>query len=84
MIQKLSIIIPAFNEEKTIAQVLDIVSNLRLVHDIEKEILDAGFQILYLYINSGKRMIPVLERETALRSDPVVLRIIATKNFVGE
>ena len=39
MIQKLSIIIPAFNEEKTIAQVLDIVSNLRLVHDIEKEIL---------------------------------------------
>jgi len=39
MIQKLSIIIPAFNEEKTIAQVLDIVSNLSLVHNIEKEIL---------------------------------------------
>tara|TARA_B110000046_G_scaffold63181_1_gene70586 strand:+ start:4073 stop:4777 length:705 start_codon:yes stop_codon:yes gene_type:complete len=39
MIQKLSIIIPAFNEEKTIAQVLDIVSNLKLVQNIEKEIL---------------------------------------------
>ncbi|MDB4062361.1 glycosyltransferase family 2 protein [Vicingaceae bacterium] len=39
MIQKLSIIIPAFNEEKTIAQVLDIISKLKLVHNIEKEIL---------------------------------------------
>lgn len=39
MIQKLSIIIPAFNEEKTIVQVLEIVSNLKLVHNIEKEIL---------------------------------------------
>ncbi|MDB9964130.1 glycosyltransferase family 2 protein [Vicingaceae bacterium] len=39
MIQKLSIIIPAFNEEKTIAQVLDIISKLNLVHNIEKEIL---------------------------------------------
>ena len=39
MIQKLSIIIPAFNEEKTITQVLDIVSKLKLVQNIEKEIL---------------------------------------------
>tara|TARA_B110000503_G_scaffold137497_1_gene221783 strand:- start:1985 stop:2689 length:705 start_codon:yes stop_codon:yes gene_type:complete len=39
VIQKLSIIIPAFNEEKTITQVLDIVSKLKLVQNIEKEIL---------------------------------------------
>jgi glycosyltransferase involved in cell wall biosynthesis len=39
VIQKLSIIIPAFNEEKTIAQVLDIVSKLKLVQNIKKEIL---------------------------------------------
>ena len=39
MIQKLSIIIPAFNEEKTIVQVLEIVSKLKLIHNIQKEIL---------------------------------------------
>lgn len=39
MIQKLSIIIPAFNEEKTIVQVLEIISKLKLVNGIEKEIL---------------------------------------------
>jgi len=39
VIQKLSIIIPAFNEEKTIAQVLDIVSQLELINNIQKEIL---------------------------------------------
>lgn len=39
MIKKLSIIIPAFNEEKTIVQVLEIISKLELVKGIEKEIL---------------------------------------------
>lgn len=39
MIKKLSIIIPAFNEEKTIVQVLEIVSKLDLINGIEKEIL---------------------------------------------
>ncbi|MFB1022022.1 MAG: glycosyltransferase family 2 protein [Vicingaceae bacterium] len=39
MIQKLSIIIPAFNEEKTIVEVLEIVSKLKLIHNIQKEIL---------------------------------------------
>ncbi len=39
MIKKLSIIIPAFNEEKTIVQVLETISNLELVNGIEKEIL---------------------------------------------
>lgn len=39
MIKKLSIIIPAFNEEKTIKEVLEIISNLVLVHGIQKEII---------------------------------------------
>jgi len=39
VIKKLSIIIPAFNEEKTIVQVLEIISKLELVKGIEKEIL---------------------------------------------
>lgn len=39
MIQKLSIIIPAYNEEKTIVKVLAIISNLELIQSIEKEIL---------------------------------------------
>jgi glycosyltransferase involved in cell wall biosynthesis len=39
LIKKLSIIIPAFNEEKTIKQVLEIVSNLEIIHGIKKEII---------------------------------------------
>ncbi|MBL4706810.1 MAG: glycosyltransferase family 2 protein [Flavobacteriales bacterium] len=39
MIQKLSIIIPAYNEEKTITQVLAIISKLKLIQSIENEIL---------------------------------------------
>lgn len=39
MIQKLSIIIPAFNEEKTIKEVLEVVSNLKLINGIEKELI---------------------------------------------
>lgn len=36
---KLSIIIPAYNEEKTIATVLDKIRNVTLVNEIEKEII---------------------------------------------
>lgn len=39
MSRLLSIIIPAFNEEKTIIQVLEIVSNLKLSNGFQKEIL---------------------------------------------
>ena len=39
MLQKLSIIIPAFNEERTIKEVLDQLCKLNLVRGIEKEIL---------------------------------------------
>lgn len=37
--QKLSIIIPVYNEGKTIGEVLEIVSSLALTHSIEKEII---------------------------------------------
>ncbi len=39
MIQKLTIIIPAFNEEATICKVLEKVNNVILIGNIEKEIL---------------------------------------------
>lgn len=39
MIKKLTIIVPAFNEEKTIQQVLAKVSSVELINGIEKEII---------------------------------------------
>jgi glycosyltransferase involved in cell wall biosynthesis len=38
-ISKLSIIIPAYNEEKTIEKILRQVKNVNLIHDIQKEII---------------------------------------------
>lgn len=38
-IKKLSIIIPAYNEEKTISFILDKIRNVRLIHNIEKEVI---------------------------------------------
>ncbi len=38
-INKLSIVIPAYNEEKTIAKILDAVLEVKLIHDIKKEII---------------------------------------------
>ncbi|MFT5819751.1 MAG: glycosyltransferase involved in cell wall biosynthesis [Crocinitomix sp.] len=37
--QKLSIIIPVYNEERTIAEVMHVISNLKLIGDIKKEII---------------------------------------------
>ena len=39
MLKKLSIIIPAFNEGKTIHLILDKIKNVSLLNDIEKEII---------------------------------------------
>lgn len=38
-IRRLSIIIPAYNEEKTISVILDKILSVRLIHEIEKEII---------------------------------------------
>ena len=36
---KLSIIVPAYNEEKTIHLILDKIRDVKMINDIEKEIL---------------------------------------------
>lgn len=61
VIKKLSIIIPAFNEEKTIVQVLEKVSELELLNNIEKEIIivndcstDSTFQLIENFITNNK------------------------------
>src|ERR1044072_6656831 len=38
-IKKLSIIIPAYNEEKTIALILDRINEVKLIRNIEKEVI---------------------------------------------
>lgn len=62
VIKKLSIIIPAFNEEKTIVQVLEKVSELELLNNIEKEIIivndcstDSTFQVIENFITNNKQ-----------------------------
>ena len=39
MIKKLSIIIPVFNEKETIFKLLQIVENVELINQIEKELI---------------------------------------------
>lgn len=38
-VKKLSVIVPAYNEEATIATILTTLSNVRLIHDIDMEII---------------------------------------------
>jgi glycosyltransferase involved in cell wall biosynthesis len=65
-ITKLSIIIPAYNEGKTISNVLENVANLKLVNDIEKEIIvindcstDNTFEEINQFIK-GNPSLPIL------------------------
>jgi len=60
MIEKLSIIIPAYNEEKTIHLILDKVLKVELIHNIKKEIIivddcskDLTFQTIQTYMNQN-------------------------------
>ena len=39
MIEKLSIIIPVFNEAQTIEQVLEKVKSVKLIHNISKQVI---------------------------------------------
>ena len=60
MIQKLSILIPAYNEENTISIILDKVNEVRLDGDIEKEIIivndcsrDRTVEVIETYISAN-------------------------------
>ena len=39
MIKKLSIVIPVYNEEKSVHEILDLVRDVKLINDIQKEII---------------------------------------------
>ena len=63
MINKLSIVIPAYNEEKTIASILDKVSNVSLINNLSKEIIvvndcskDGTKQVLEEYCSNHKEL----------------------------
>jgi glycosyltransferase involved in cell wall biosynthesis len=62
-ISKLSIVIPAYNEARTIHLILNRVAEVKLINDIEKELIivndcstDATEQVLQEYINSHKEL----------------------------
>lgn len=59
MLKKLSIIIPVFNEEKTITKVLDRVKNVSLIENVQKQIIvvndfsiDESEKVILEYINN--------------------------------
>lgn len=62
-ISKLSIVIPAYNEARTIHLILNRVAEVKLINDIEKELIivndcstDATEQVLQDYINNHKEL----------------------------
>lgn len=59
-IGKLSIIIPAYNEERTIASILDKIKNVKLIKNVEKEIIivndcskDNTEQVVMAYVSAN-------------------------------
>ena len=63
MIKKLSIIIPVYNEEKTISTILNVINKVKLVNNIEKEIIvvndcsnDSSKKIILQYISENKNI----------------------------
>lgn len=63
-IKTLSIIIPAYNEEKTITHILDKIKSVRLIQEIEKEIIvvndfsrDKTEKVLLEYISENKDLL---------------------------
>ena len=74
---KLSIIVPVYNEEKTILQVLENLKELQLIHGIEKEIIiindcskDQSLQLItdFIQTNQNQTFISIASehRETFL------------------
>lgn len=63
MNKKLSIIIPAYNEAETIVKILDKISEVKLINDIEKELIvvndfstDNTLKIVESYINENSNL----------------------------
>lgn len=61
IIKKLSIIIPVYNEEKTITQILDRINTVKLIRNIEKEVIivndcstDNTETVINAYIDNNK------------------------------
>ncbi|RLD66487.1 MAG: glycosyltransferase family 2 protein, partial [Bacteroidetes bacterium] len=62
--KKLSIIIPAYNEEGTIKLILDKIHDVKLIDNIEKELIivndcstDGTDKVVFDYINKHKELI---------------------------
>jgi SAM-dependent methyltransferase len=55
------------------------IRKIKSAMDIEQEIIQAGFQIIYLYVFGNRKIIPHEGRTVPLMSDPDSLRLIALK-----
>ena len=55
------------------------IRKIKSAMDIEQEIIQAGFQIIYLYVFGNRKIIPHEDRTVPLMSDPDSLRLIAIK-----
>lgn len=48
--------------------------------EIEKELLNEGFKIIYFTVVMGKKVIPDSKRETSVKEDPDLLRVICANS----
>ncbi|TDJ08875.1 MAG: class I SAM-dependent methyltransferase [Deltaproteobacteria bacterium] len=55
------------------------IRKIKTAMDVEQEIIQAGFQIIYLYVFGNRKIIPYEGRSVPLLSDPDSLRLIAIK-----
>ncbi|RLA62718.1 MAG: hypothetical protein DRQ88_07040 [Epsilonproteobacteria bacterium] len=55
------------------------IRKINTAMDTEQEIINAGFQIIYLYVLGNRKIIPYEGRSVPLISDPDSLRLIAVK-----
>jgi len=74
-VQKLSIIIPVYNEASTIGEVIQVVSNLELVSSIQKEII---------LINDSSTDTTDDEIQKALTISPTEIKYITHANNIGK